>query len=601
MCADLDNNGIAEIYVFVIHYDSLWLYWFDPMSSEKVEPGKILVSTIRPRDGIIEAYMRECGVQDMNADGYPDLIFAVEASFSAYPRKVAIFDAANQEIRLSNAFGAGIKGLQLYDLDGDGNMEIILNTLSHCNTVKGSVPYDDHSAWLMVMNHNLDFRFEPVELPGQFSSLSVWPFVENGTTYLVAMHLIYGAQHKQSALYTFDDRGNEMLRTDLINFDSKRQAQIFPAMYKGEQNLFIGSLTESIIQQTNVLHEKKRKVAEWELNWQPVLLDIDNNGQQEIIMFNYYSTKMRIFQPNFTHPVDIDLFEPTNQQPIVTLKKIGGQDSKISVQAGYYSALFMLDKSPFYNLRYLLYFAVYSVILSLIFLLQHLSSRLVKRRIVITQQLSTLQINNVLSQLDPHFTFNALHSIGSYILREQKEEAYDYLLKFSKVIRSGLSDADKVCRSLASEIEVLINYLRLQKLAYPGKFDFEINIAENVDQRWMVPKMILQTHVENALKHGIFPRQDKGLVKITVDAESKSFVMAIEDNGIGREEAKRMNVSTTRKGLELFKLYIGLFNNYNSEKIRQEIIDLYNPDGSSAGTRVTITIPIKYDYSLNER
>jgi len=113
--------------------------------------------------------------------------------------------------------------------------------------------------------------------------------------------------------------------------------------------------------------------------------------------------------------------------------------------------------------------------------------------------------------------------------------------------------------------------------------------------------MMLQVHVENALKHGLIPGDKKGMINISFNTDSKFIKIVVEDNGIGRQKAASYNTQSTRKGIKLFERFISFFNMFNSDKISQEIVDLYNSDGTARGTKVLLSIPIHYNYSINDR
>ena len=601
LTGDYDQNSFLEFYVFILQHDSLWLHSFEPLNPDNTETLKKFIDVIKPRDGIIEVYIKKGGLHDMNGDGYNDLVFGVEASFSAYPRRIVLFDIYNDTLHRSDVMGAGVNRILFDDLNRDGNPNLILHTLSHCNTIPGTTPFHDHSCWLMVMNHQLDFIFEPVELKGEFGMFTVYPVRANDETNLVALHHVFGEKNPNSALYVFDIQGNEILREDLINYDSRRSALLFTPDHTDNNELLVVSHTDERIYNINRNLQIERILAEYKTGFHPFYLDLNNNGAEEIILIERNARVMRIYQANFAHPVDVELFEPSDGSPQISVKYSGDEHPEFAVQIGKNFALFLFDSNPAYHLRLPLYILSYSVVLSLIILIQYLARKRVQKRIAIERQLSTLQINNLLNQLDPHFTFNSLNSIGHSILKEEKEVAYNYLIKFSQLIRSGLSDSEVVSRSIEKELQIVRNYLDLQKHSQENNFHYKIDIQDSVNLRWEIPKMILMTHVENALKHGLPSVKDNGLIRIEITTWSDYIKLVIEDNGIGRKQAAVKNGDSTRKGLQLIEGFIGFFNRFNTGKISQEIIDLFHPDGKPCGTRVVILIPAQYNYSFSSQ
>ena len=121
--------------------------------------------------------------------------------------------------------------------------------------------------------------------------------------------------------------------------------------------------------------------------------------------------------------------------------------------------------------------------------------------------------------MNPHFIFNAINSVQSYILKKKEKEAYSYLAKFSKLIRTVLNNSQEKTLSLRSELETIELYVELEKMRFTNSFDFELDVSENVDiENIQVPTMLIQPYVENAIWHGLMNLEDerKGLLKIDI-------------------------------------------------------------------------------------
>jgi LytS/YehU family sensor histidine kinase len=214
------------------------------------------------------------------------------------------------------------------------------------------------------------------------------------------------------------------------------------------------------------------------------------------------------------------------------------------------------------------------------------------------KQFTQLQLKTIKNQMDPHFTFNAITSLGTLIYTAQKEQAYDYLVKFSDLIRKTLESSDKVTRTLQEELDFIRQYLDLQKYRYKDHFEYQIKVAPSVNVLDPIPRMLIETHVENALKHGLVHSDKKGLIEINISREGRTLKIEITDNGIGREKAKEYARNSTKIGLKVSEQFYTLINKYNKEKITREIIDLYDADGNPAGTKVIIRIPEGMEYGF---
>jgi ligand-binding sensor domain-containing protein len=215
-------------------------------------------------------------------------------------------------------------------------------------------------------------------------------------------------------------------------------------------------------------------------------------------------------------------------------------------------------------------------------------------------ELSHLQMSSIVKQFDPHFTFNVISSVGSLIMKGEKETAYEYITKLSGLLRTALSDGSLIIKPLAVELDFVRKYCDLQKLRFRGRFNYNISIDENIDLQREIPKMIIQTFVENSIKHGFENRKEGGRVEIQVRLSDKDLEIHVIDNGIGRLAASRINSSGTGNGLKIIAGLFEVMNNYNARKSELEIIDLRNEEGY-CGTEVKITIPENYRFEFLPR
>lgn len=220
-----------------------------------------------------------------------------------------------------------------------------------------------------------------------------------------------------------------------------------------------------------------------------------------------------------------------------------------------------------------------------------------KEKLETEKRMAELQLISIRNQIDPHFTFNAINSIASVILKEEKEKAYSFFVKLSALIRQVLTSGDKITRPMAEELGFVRNYLEIEKLRFRDSFNFSVEIGEGVDLDREVPKMVIQTYAENALKHGLLNKKDgNGDLKISVTEESGNLHIVVEDNGIGRQAAKALGLKSTGKGMQILNSYYDFFNRYNHHKIQHEIIDIFDDQNHPAGTRVVVIIPSGFHY-----
>ncbi|MFD2697675.1 histidine kinase [Mesonia sediminis] len=215
----------------------------------------------------------------------------------------------------------------------------------------------------------------------------------------------------------------------------------------------------------------------------------------------------------------------------------------------------------------------------------------------IQNKINALSLENLRSQMNPHFIFNALNAIQEFIVSNEKKLASNYLVKFSRLIRLYLEHAQQDKISLTEEIEALKLYIALEKLRFENEIDVQIEIDSSLNlQAIQVPSIFIQPYVENAFKHGLLHVSGSKKLHIVIKKFKESFISCIiEDNGIGRDAANKLYANKTKPhtsfALKANQRRVALYNQINPYPITVKITDL----GSSAvpkGTRVEILFPI---------
>jgi ligand-binding sensor domain-containing protein/putative methionine-R-sulfoxide reductase with GAF domain len=213
------------------------------------------------------------------------------------------------------------------------------------------------------------------------------------------------------------------------------------------------------------------------------------------------------------------------------------------------------------------------------------------------RDVATLQLTATRAQMNPHFIFNALNSIQQYILQGNTEEANKYLSRFSRLQREILNHCDKPFISLRKEIEMLNIYLQLEQLRFNGNFDFEIKTQHDIDEEELkIPPMILQPFVENAIWHGLMPKQGHRHLSVTFGLEEPSDLLycTICDNGIGRKASgvnkinSRQSINHESKGLSLVYRRLQLLQDQMGRTFSSSTTDLYDENNQANGTMVEV-------------
>jgi tetratricopeptide (TPR) repeat protein len=235
------------------------------------------------------------------------------------------------------------------------------------------------------------------------------------------------------------------------------------------------------------------------------------------------------------------------------------------------------------------------VLLTIILLLILLYIR--QYRLKAIQEKTTLQQKLLRSQMNPHFIFNSLASIQNSIINEEPQKASKYLARFSKLVRNILDSSVEEFITLEEELSTIENYLELQKIRFPEKFEYTIEVDETLDpESVLIPPMLAQPFIENAIEHGIKHKETKGKIDVRFQMKNGYIEVEVEDDGIGRQRAQEIlrRQDGYRKSLatNITKNRIQIINKKLKGKIILEIKDLYFNDFKPAGLVVSIKIPL---------
>lgn len=203
-------------------------------------------------------------------------------------------------------------------------------------------------------------------------------------------------------------------------------------------------------------------------------------------------------------------------------------------------------------------------------------------------EVAHLQLKSLKAQMNPHFMFNAMNSIQNLVLKGDKHEAYQYLSKFSSVVRENLNMSEKSFVSFDEEFSLLQKYLELEKLRFRTDFEYELVGADKMEDIY-IPAMIIQPFVENAIKHGLLHKIE-GNKKLCIEfIQDDVFKCIITDNGVGLEKSKVIKTindeNHTSFSTQAIKNRLELLKDFYKTDIGFEYLPVKN------GTKVLVKIP----------
>lgn len=210
------------------------------------------------------------------------------------------------------------------------------------------------------------------------------------------------------------------------------------------------------------------------------------------------------------------------------------------------------------------------------------------------QEISNLESKAFRAQMNPHFIFNALNSIKGLVIQQKTEKAADYISDFSKLMRSILENSMSKTISLQNELETLERYIKLEQMRFQGNFHYEIDIEEDLDiDHIMVPPIIVQPFVENAIWHGFSDRKENNRLLVRIYADEELHII-VDDNGVGRAVKQDHKVQKSY-GVSITQQRIWNFS--GDEKLDRLVYqDRKSDELQNRGTMVSISLPIKYKH-----
>lgn len=206
-----------------------------------------------------------------------------------------------------------------------------------------------------------------------------------------------------------------------------------------------------------------------------------------------------------------------------------------------------------------------------------------------------LALKSLRSQMNPHFIFNALNSVNHFVAQQDERTANKFLSEFSQLMRLVLENSQEDFIPLHKESEILSLYLKLEHYRFRDKFDYEIKIDENIDaEAFMLPPMLIQPYIENAVWHGLRYKESKGHLTLKIYQDESNLVVEITDNGIGRKRSAALKTENQKKhqstGLKNIEERLKIINKVYKSHYYVSVTDLDTTHRT--GTHVRILLPM---------
>ena len=591
---DYNFDSINEMFVFTIRNDSIFITGIDPFNNEKHHFFNMFIDICRPYNGRYNCVVVPCANIDKDGDGYSELVIEVNTGMSRQPRNLYLIDILNDQVIKSPESGTSIHEPFIFDLNNDGQNEFMGDSFAHGNFKSvDSIDYPDTCAWLMVLDTSMNFIFNPVKFGMYKTCIDVEPFRPFNKNYLVVLQKHQGTENIGNKLILFDDAGNRLKERTLDDFDGVENSFLLSPNLIAD-NLFLFLSNGNIEQIDSDLMTIKRFDLPDILFNRPIQIDLDMDGKDEFIFTSFDGQGIIITRNDFLFPVKLEfsndkiegisyysLIKQVNRLPYLYFQIKG---SSFIIEYG---------ANPLYSIKYLIWSGIFLVAYVLLFLLQKVQIIRAKKKVETEQKIASLQLKSIKGQTDPHFTLNLIDSIGNLFYKQDSEKAAYVFGKYAKLLRTTIISSEKISTSLKDELEYVRNYIDLEIFRYDDKFSYTIEIDNNLSVNTMIPKMLIHTFVENAIKHGFKHKDGLGMLEISAKKLSKLAEIRIKDNGVGRQKAKEYSKLSTGKGLQILNNMLDLYYDLRKVRITYLITDLKKTETEPEGTLITINIPLK--------
>lgn len=585
--ADFDEDGNKEIYLISCERDSILLNWVSvfPEVSE-IHSLPLCMVTYFGDNKEVDYSIGEFYHLDLENDGRKELVFALNGGYSYSPRQIFKVDIRNRTVERSQNTGSACGPLTFYDLNGDGKLEIISDGQVAPDRDWFNLPYNEPAPYLKVYNADLSFFFPPVKFCEGIQSITQTFVVENGKEPgLLCIFLSHSADCEPFRAYKINLNGEITASMDYPGTDKVRMKFVI----QNDKGNFV---TQTRPSQLLEFSKDLEIVGTFRLDNDDDISylakrDLNGDGKPEYFFQNRNHSDLLVVTDNLKRIYRIPV---KGIYSGISGDELFGKANQFYVIAGNAYQVYSFDQNRWYFMKFPGYMLIYLVSALFIWLLQTLRMKQIEEKTKLQNQVHELQLSSLRNQLDPHFIYNTFNTIASVIKQGRNDEGYDLFLLLSKMVRKQLESPDKIYTTLKGELDFVRDYLSIQKFRFKDLFHYEIKVEKNVDTGLQIPKMLIQVHVENALKHGIRSLKTGGLLHIRVSMTDGKVKIEIEDNGIGREKSKQLKTESNGIGLKTIQQIIELNNQKNKNHISQKITDVKDVTGNVAGTLVQIFI-----------
>lgn len=558
---DANNNGVNEFYLLTKSKDSIFLNIHEHFTNKKVIKKKIFVDKIGNNKGEFTFSSRRVNGYFSTLNETNEIIFDINVGYGKTPRNVYKYNYTTNKIKKSPHLTNTFFIAEVLDLNNDNKNEILINTVATSNDLDSLFSKrSDYNTWIIALNDDLDYLFKPIEIKskGRLKGFSLKNNSESSLIYL------FQSRDKKvaSKLIKIDLKGNILEEVIFSNDDSNFIKKI------DEETFVVYNPINGVLNYYNINLEllKSNKLDKSLLFLGHY--DMDNDGEREWLALNRIREEIQIYRNDLKSFAELK--KTHKKAKDLGIKELNTNEKHLFFN--FKNKLFFYNyvKNKHYILKYFIYVCIYALVLIVVFLIIKSHQFREKKKSDIEKKILDLQLKNIKNQVDSHFVFNALNTISEMSLSSNKIELDSFISGYSKFMRTTLEHSDKIATTIKEELDYVENFIKLQQLKFKGRFDYDINVHQNVSTYIKIPKHSIFTYVENSLKYGL-PKQGKGLISISLKQQNHCLIIEIIDNGTGLKKPVNFDNKGTGKGLKIMTTIFNLYQNRFKTEIEHSV------------------------------
>jgi hypothetical protein len=590
---DYNGDSCEEIYIFTMNDKALFLSVIDPMAQRKALIYNRFIDswTEAPQSTDRPQFVAVGMIPDSSFQSH-DFVFYISTGYSLQPRNLYRYIIASDSLIKSPESYATINHCVMIEKPGSTSEHTFLLSTSATGNSDETAPYSDLHAWLMALNDEMKFSFQPVKSGRKPTNLYAIPINMRDQTVFLTWRDYFGADDIKSMFCIYDEKGNKIREKEAEGYEPSF-TNIFPNDADGGKSFYFLKNHDAVVEQLDTALRTVKSYTLPPLSFRTPIafLDADMDGHNEYFFAGREQNSIVISQDDFRNAIEYRFNTGNTSNSIISQVLTRGSKPLFFIQMQTHGRLLKYEKNPFHYLHLPVYLVLYSIIFLFIGFIYRIQKHRLDLKSATQREIASLQMKAIKNQIDPHFTLNVLNSIGSLYQNEGDRRKADYIFgKYASLIRQTVISSDKIIITLEEEIDFVRNYIDIEQFRSGNSFEYSIDTDPGVDMEARVPRMLIHTFVENSIKYGLRQRTEGGKLNIEIKQNAGVVLIKIEDNGTGLRYDE-ISPGGTGKGLKIISELTDLY--YRLEKIRitTSLNNITGQTGEILGTRVTIELP----------